>query len=135
MKDQEKNQPNQNPEVNKEKQIELQILAKNYENLQNQLTAINQQVVELQTVKESVNSYSEVEDNQEILIPLGSNIFTKAKSIKSDLIVNVGSNILVNKKPEDVKTLIDEQIEELNSITQKIEIDLNELSSKLLELQ
>ncbi|MBS3141456.1 hypothetical protein J4405_04915, partial [Candidatus Woesearchaeota archaeon] len=67
-----------------ELQAELQILASNYEALQQKLENSHEQLNSLLSLKETVSSFSEIKDKDEILVPLGSNIFTKAIIKKDD---------------------------------------------------
>ena len=118
-----------------ELQAELQILASNYEALQQKLENSHEQLNSLLSLKETVSSFSEIKDKDEILVPLGSNIFTKAIIKKDDLIVGVGSDILVNKTPNEVFKIIDTQLEAINEFILKLETTLSEISSQILKTQ
>lgn len=116
-------------------QAELQILASNYEALQSKLENSNSQLNSLLALKETIFSYSEIKDKDEILVSLGSNIFTKALIKKDDLIVGVGSDVLVNKTPDEVSKIINSQLEAINEFILKLENNLSEISSRILKAQ
>ena len=128
-------QKKQNNNSNAELQAELQILASNYEALQSKLENSNNQLTSLLSLKETISQYPEIKNNDEILVSLGSNIFTKAFIKKDDLIVGIGSDTLVNKSPEEVSKIINSQIEAVNEFILKLEETLSEISSKILKKQ
>jgi len=128
-------QKKQNNNSNAELQAELQILASNYEALQSKLENSNNQLTSLLSLKETISQYPEIKNNDEILVSLGSNIFTKALLKKDDLIVGIGSDTLVNKSPEEVSKIINSQIEAVNEFILKLEETLSEISSKILKKQ
>lgn len=111
------------------KYLELQIIIQQINEIQQQLPNIQNQVLELRSLKENITSLKEIKENTESFTPIGYNIFTKAKLQNTNgLLVNVGANIFVIKTVEEAKELIDTQIEEIQNI-------IKELENKLVGLE
>ena len=69
-------EPNQQ---NQKKYLELQILTQQINQLQQYLTTIESNVLELNSLKESINQISKTKKSSEILTPLGKEIFVKTE--------------------------------------------------------
>ncbi len=117
-----------NKENIQQKYLELQILIKQINELQQQILVIQQQILELRSLKENIGGLKDIKVNTETYIPLGLNIFTKAKlSENKEFLVGVGSNVLVPKTLEETIDLIEKQIEEIGKIIHELERQLSEL--------
>lgn len=78
-----------------------------------QLQLIDSNIEQLHNTFDSLKAIKESKDS-ELLLPISNGIFLKsnAKDIKN-LLVNVGTNIVVEKSIEDVEELINNKISEL----------------------
>ncbi len=77
-------------------------------------SVLEERKMELLLIKSSLD---EIKENKEIFVSLGAGIFLKAKILNTNkLLVNVGNNVFVEKTPEEIKKLIDEQIEEIDKL-------------------
>ena len=128
------------------KYFELQLLSQQMQQIKQQLQMLDNQILELNYLKQSVNELKNVKKGIEILAPIGAGIFFKADlKDNENLIVNVGSNITVEKTTEQAVDLINEQIEEIQKIKKenlnsfqklgldalKIEGEINKLSKNV----
>jgi prefoldin alpha subunit len=119
----------QNSNDSQKKYLELQIIIQQINQIQEQISNLNNQVVELNELKKGINLIKDVKNNTESFVPVGFNIFAKAKlENANELLVNVGSNIFVMKNIEETIFLINSQIEQ-------IEIIIKEIDNKLYRLE
>ena len=78
-----------------------------------QLKIIDSNTLQLNSAIEAINGLENSND-EELLVPLANGIFYKTKTQKNQsLLVNVGSDIFVNKSTKDVDILLKTQLEEL----------------------
>lgn len=112
-----------------QKYLELQVIIQQINQVQQQLSNIQDHVLELNNLKDSVSSLNEIKNDNESFVPVGFNIFTKAKLQNVDeLLVNVGSNVFVTKSIDETNSLVNSQISQ-------IELIIRELGDKLRELE
>ncbi|MCX6711989.1 MAG: prefoldin subunit alpha [Candidatus Woesearchaeota archaeon] len=108
-----------------EKYIELQILDQTIRQIQQQLSILDQQLFELQRLNENLDEISKVNINSEILTPLGAGVFIKTQlKDNKDIFMNVGSNIITKKTVEESKNIINEQL-------QKIKLTISEMEEEI----
>lgn len=113
------------------KYMELQLIIQQINELQQQHSSIQNQLFELNHLKESLNELNNLKEGTESFVPMGLNIFTKAKiQDTNELLVNVGSNVFVTKTIEETKTLINSQIDQVGLIIKEIQFRLNELENQ-----
>jgi len=92
--------------------FKLSLIEQQMQGLHQQLQAVEQGMVELETLKIGLEEFNGSE-GKEIIAPLGKGIFTKAKIISDKLIVDIGNKNLVKKSVKDTQKLILEQIGKL----------------------
>ena len=70
--------------------------------------------IELLLIKDSLE---DLKEGKEIYVPLGAGVYIKStiKGMKK-LLVNVGGNIFLEKTPEEIKEMINKQIEEIDKL-------------------
>lgn len=126
----------ENKEKVQELYAELQELNQNVKHFQSQLDAVTQQLLELAATSSSLEELNKIKVGKEIFVPLSSGIFVKA-GIKdtSELLVNVGSNVIVKKDVISTKKLIQKQMEELKKIQNQMVADLEKMLSHASDLE
>jgi len=114
-----------------EKYVEYKTLEQQIKQVQKQIQVLENQLMEISTVTESLDELQQVNEGTEILIPISNGIFTKA-SLKDnkELIVNVGANVAVNKKIPETKKLMDTQQEEIKKMHEHMNSELEKLAVK-----
>ena len=116
--------------------MEFQMLEQHIRQLQKQLEAVTQQLVELTVTSISLDEFNKIKPGKEIFVPLSSGIFAKA-SVKdtSELLVNVGANVVVQKDVASTKKLIQRQMEEIKKIREQMVDELEKLTSHAAQLE
>ena len=115
---------------------EFQILTQHIKQLQSQLEVITQQRAELNATSNSLDEIAKVKEGKEVFVPLSSGIFVKA-NIKntSDMLVNVGANVVVKKDLASAKMLIQTQMEEMKKIQKRMLEELEKLTNHAANLE
>jgi prefoldin alpha subunit len=119
-----------------QKYLELQGLDKQIKQLQNHFQNMDNQVVELQVVKQSLGTLSDTKLETEILLPMCNGVFVKAAIRENtDVIVNVGANVAVKKTILQAKEMMDAQINEIKKVQRNVLVDLQKLSEQAVSLE
>ncbi|MBI2668300.1 prefoldin subunit alpha [Candidatus Woesearchaeota archaeon] len=111
-----------------EKYQRFQMLQQQIEQLGGHLEILNEQMQELEISKNAVTELEKTPKKNEILAPIANGIFLKAELLENKrLIVNVGSNVTVERTiPEVVQLLgqqetqVQEQIIEANAVLEQL---------------
>src|SRR3989338_7202130 len=116
--------------------LELQVLDHNIKQIQNQLQTMENQIMEMLYIIQSLDELKDMNLNSEILVPLSSGVFTKAELKEKDkLLVNVGANVVVEKEPNDVKKMLEKQAQEIKQLQIKSLNELNKLVSRASSIE
>jgi len=121
-----------------EKYMQSQTLHQQAMQSQKQIQQISDQLVELNLIKDGLVDISKTNLDTELLVPLSSGIFVKAKLMdNAEVVVNVGNNVSVSKTMDQADVLIDEQITQLQKVQHQLTSDLSkmEMQLKLFEEQ
>lgn len=98
--------------------------------IQKQLQSLEEQVIEIMDIKESLEQLRTVKVDQELLVPVSTGIFMKVKAMDtSRLQVNVGYNINAEKSIDETRELMDSQLQEI----EKHHNDMSNELKKFLE--
>ena len=128
-------------EENKDKKaqemyMEFQVLEQQIRQLQKQLEVITSQLIELNATSNSLDEFKKISQGSEVFVPLSSGIFVKA-NIKdtSELLVNVGANVVVKKDNDSTKKLIQNQMEEIKKIQRQMIEELEKMTSHAAQIE
>lgn len=110
-----------------DKYFQVQVLGQEIEKIQQQLRVLNQQLMEMVKIEESLNDFEKIKNDSEILVPLGNGIFAKA-NLKSnnELLMGVGANIFDGKSVSEVKERVTSQVNEIKQLASVMESELQE---------
>tara|TARA_Y100000310_G_scaffold345598_1_gene467050 strand:- start:1748 stop:2167 length:420 start_codon:yes stop_codon:yes gene_type:complete len=109
-----------NEQEMQEKYMQFQMMLQQSQHIEQALEALNKQTEELNNLKQNLEEISKVEEGNELLVPLGAGIFLKANLAgDKDLLMNVGSKVVVKKSPEEAMGIIDKQLEEINKAVEE----------------
>ncbi|MBI2653770.1 prefoldin subunit alpha [Candidatus Woesearchaeota archaeon] len=116
--------------------MEFQVIDKHIKQLQQQLELVTSQFMELNATNRTLDEFTKIEVGKEIFVPLSSGIFAKA-SIKdsSELLVNVGANVAVNKDIPSTKKIIQNQIEEVKKVQKHMVEQLERMTTHAAQLE
>ncbi|HRZ85753.1 MAG TPA: prefoldin subunit alpha [Candidatus Paceibacterota bacterium] len=95
-----------------------------------QLQVINQQIEELEKLKDNLKKF-ERSENKEMFSEFGKGIFIKAKVEKKEFLIDVGNKILVKKSEKEIISIIDEQIKKFESIKPEISKKVEQINKEL----
>ncbi len=97
-----------------EKYFEMQMLEQQINHIKKQIEQFDAHVAELQGSVETLNDLKEAGKGNEMLVPVAGGIFMKASIADADkLVVNVGSQVAVEKSVEDTQKIVSTQIGEM----------------------
>jgi prefoldin alpha subunit len=114
-----------------QKLMAQQLILQQVQQMEQQILAINQQISELHTLKDNLNELKEVK-NRKIQTPLGSGIFIESElKDASNVLMGVGSGVVVKKDTSSAMKVIESQIEELNKLSQQMQQELDNFSKHL----
>ncbi|MDD5332027.1 MAG: prefoldin subunit alpha [Candidatus Nanoarchaeia archaeon] len=106
-------------------EINLQQISYQIQQLQQQLQIIEQQFIELSILKDALDEIKN-SDKKDSLIPIGPGVFVKGKlEDKSKVIMNIGSDIFMEKNIDEAKELIEKQLKETKEVALELEDELN----------
>ncbi|MBW2999678.1 prefoldin subunit alpha [Candidatus Woesearchaeota archaeon] len=110
------------------KYLELQMIGQQIKQVQQQIQALDNRLMELNVVEQSLDDLGEVKTGTEILVPISSGIFAKAElKDNKDLMVNVGANTVVKKTIPKTKDMLTEQTTEINKYKEQMLMQVNQL--------
>jgi len=113
-------------ENEQELMIKFQMFEQQIHQLQQQLQAVEQGIVELGSLNLGLDELVGAE-GKEIMAVIGKGIFAKTKLVSEELTVDVGGGNFVKKTIPETKKIIEEQIKKLDEVKK----DLTENSEKL----
>ena len=108
------------------------------ESIDMQLSYLQSTLAEYQRAKITVEQLHAVDENSELLIPIGAGTFVNASLTNaSNVLIGVGAGVVIEKtvdeaivKLEERMKRIQENLEKMVSLGQKIQADAEELSQK-----
>jgi len=120
-------------EKSQEKILEFYSLNKKVKSMQEQLELLNQQLVELLVLEESINEIEK--GKKEAFMPLGGGVFSDAEIKNKTLLMNVGSGVFVKKDLKQSKELIKDQQGEIKTVMKNLDEELQINAEELNVLQ
>ena len=122
-------------EEQQKKFLELQILSQQSKELQQQYAVLDQQLIELSIIIDTLNEVKNRKDKTEILTSLGQGVFIKTNlKQNNEFLVNVGGNVVVAKSMNELLDLIIKQEDDIKSILEQIELEINQIYSRINQL-
>lgn len=119
-----------------EKYFELQILEQQLKQVNQQLLGLDNQLLELQRIKDNLDDIANTKKDTEMLVALGGGVFSKAELKDSNkVLMNVGSNIVIEKDIASSKEVVDHQIGQVNEVVKQLEQEFQILAMNSQVLQ
>jgi prefoldin alpha subunit len=113
--------------------MRVQMLGQEAEKIEQQLQVIDQQITELSSIKDSLETLKK-DNNKEILANLGKGIFVRADIKEKDLFVNIGGSIVVKKSMDETIEVITNQNERLLAGKEQLVEKIREIQENMQEL-
>lgn len=114
-------------ENNQELMFKFQMFEQQIKQLQQQLEAVEQGIMEMTSLHLGLNDIVGAIGN-EIMAPIGRGIFAKAKLISEELIVDVGGRNFVSKSVSETQEIIKEQLDKLDEIKNELNGNLEQIN-------
>lgn len=118
---------------NQEIIFKLSMFEQQLQQLQQQMQAVSSGITELKSLHLGLDDIPGSVD-KEIFARIGRGIYSKAKIISEELMVNVGENNFVNKSVPETKKMIEEQIERLKEVEKELEENIESTNKEFLEM-
>ena len=116
--------------------MEFQVLDQHIKQLQRQLEIVTQQLFELTVTSNSLDGFNKISTEKDVFVPLSSGIFAQARlKDTSELLVNVGANVIVKKDVASAKKLIQDQTEEIKKIQKQMLDELEKMTNHAAQLE
>ena len=130
-------------EVSHEEIHKLQYLESQLEALRQQMVGLEATLVELERVKYALESIQALSSESESYLPLGAGVYTKGRVSKPEnLLVDIGTGVIVEKPPEEVQELLEKKQEETEKTLEEsqrmeaaIEKQYSEIAKRLQEVK
>ena len=113
--------------------FKLSMFEQQMQQLQQQIQAVEQSIVELQGLSEGLNEFKNSE-GKEVMAQIGRGIFITSKIISKDLLVDIGGQNFVNKTIPETQELINEQIGKLKEARTSLNNSIEEVSHEAEKL-
>lgn len=131
---------NQMPAATRERLTQLVAASREYEaqaeQVQMQIDLLNQTIAATRIAGETVEHLKNLQNGDEILLPLGDLAFIKAKVMdSSNVIVNIGASVTVEKPIEQAKEIFDQRVEDLTKAQMQLRQGLQQIIQKLQQLR
>lgn len=119
-----------------QKYLDYQKYEEHLKKLQDQHTQLDEQLLEIEYIKKSIDELTETDEGKEMLCPMSNGVFVKGKIQKPDhFLVNVGENVVCKKSPEETKQLMDKQKEEMENNKEHLKQEIQNLQANMQELE
>lgn len=118
-----------------EKFVLYQLLNQRLEQLKQQAPLIQQKMVEYETSKQAMAELKSVKPDNDILIPMGSGVYSFGKTNSSEkVLVELGAGVVAKKTLEEASVLVENKKKELEDAVQALQMEANAITAKLNEI-
>ena len=118
-----------------QKLIAQQLMGQQLQQIDQQLATLDMQSEELNQLIESLEELKK-HDKKSIYTPMGAGVFIESELKKpEDLLLNVGSNVIVKKDTESAIKIIKNQVEELSKIKSQMKQEYEKLINTFKDLK
>ena len=111
--------------------MEIGMLENKLKQLEQSLNFVDQQIMELQVIQMTINELKKAKKGQEIMFPLGKNVFIKGKLDEHEILVNIGGNAVVKKNEEQAKEVVERQKLQLSSLREEIAVEMERIIEQI----
>ncbi|MBS3128078.1 prefoldin subunit alpha [Candidatus Woesearchaeota archaeon] len=129
------NDKKQNKEL-QESFFELQMMQQQMKELQKQIEKAEEQLMEVEYLQQSIQELSETKEETEILIPIASGIFAKAKlQDGKHFLVNVGAETCTLKDHDQVKKMLAQQAQHIIEVHEHMTAKMQDFMQHLQDAE
>lgn len=125
---QQHNHSNEEEEI-QQRYVQLQLISQQINQIREQLEYVSARIMEMDELNHNLEQMKSWEGRKEILAPIGMNTFVRAELKDSnEVIMDVGSKVMLSKSIESAKETNKLQIDELREFSLQITNELSRLS-------
>jgi prefoldin alpha subunit len=104
-----------------EKSKEFDLLRQQLSAIDDELNQLGERVQSFEAVKDSIDSIAKTKKGTELIVPLGEGLFIKSSISNVDnVLLGVGSGIVVAKTVADSQAYVEERIKEANTLMERL---------------
>ncbi len=119
-----------------QKYAELYQIDMNIRQIQQQIEAVNQQFVDVESVVQNLEDLKDIDKNQDAACMFTPGIFIKTKILDTDkVLLNVGAGTVVEKTVADAQKLLKSQSFELKALSDDLILKLESLTVQARTIQ
>ena len=97
--------------------MQLQMITDQLNQLHEQFRMVDNQLAELENIKNSVDELQDIKTGSEMLAPISNGIFIKSKlQDNKNFIVNIGGGVTVSKNQDQLREFLDKQSNEIKKV-------------------
>ncbi|MBU4493446.1 MAG: prefoldin subunit alpha [Nanoarchaeota archaeon] len=116
--------------------LELQLLDEQIKQVQKQIVVLDEQLVELNNTLQALDDFNKTAVGTKILVSLSPGIFTKAElKDNKELLVNVGSNVVVKKNVAETKDLLKKRFDSIKKYRDLILAEMQKIGLQASNLE
>lgn len=110
--------------------IRLQMLEQQANQFGEQLRVIDQQVSELDNLKEDIGRLGEIKES-EMFSEIGKGIYVKGNLDKKQILVDVGNKILIPKSIKEIQLIVDSQTKKFGEVKREIANKIDQINQEV----
>lgn len=110
--------------------FKLSMFEQQINQLQQQLYVVEKTIGELDNLKDDLENLSGSKD-KEILASIGKGIFTRAKLVSEELLVDIGGKNFVRRSIDETRKIIGQQMKKLEEVRIELEENLSRINEEL----
>ena len=114
----------------------VQLLEEQKKTISEQLSITENQISGIALSKKTMEELQSAENNHEIIIPIGTNAFAKARIIDPDkVIIPISRDMFIEKNLEQSIKIMEQRLEANNKVHAKLVQNFNEISEKIQDIK
>ena len=114
----------------------VQLLEEQKKTISEQLLLTENQISGITISKKTMEELQSAENNHEIVIPIGTNAFARAKIIEPDkMIIPISRDMFIEKNLVESIQIMEQRLEANNKVHAKLVENYNDISEKIQEIK
>jgi prefoldin alpha subunit len=111
--------------------MEINMLENRLKQLEQSLNFVDQQIMEQQMIQMDLDELKKAKKGNEMLFPLGKNVFVKGKLENHEVLVNIGGNIVVKQDEDKAKGAVERQKLQIVGIKDEIAREVQKIINQI----
>jgi len=115
--------------------FEYQQLARLAAEYQRRIDLLNAALEEISNAKTAVSELESLQNDEEMLVPLGAGIMARAAYRRGKFLVNIGSGVIVEKDFDEAKNFLESKEKTVRDTINKLSIEYQKILNRLAEIE